>query len=129
MNVNKKENALEVKKIDKKIKLDTTMEGWFDCGDCLETVWTTYYNIQGWRNNVGCQFEIRRSKKMISDLLSLTKEDAIIKLNISEINIKSFIKDICIDYIDIANMQDKEFDIRFNLKKETLLVFKSVFLI
>ncbi len=63
MNVNKKENALEVKKIDKKIKLDTTMEGWFDCGDCLETVWTTYYNIQGWRNNVGCQFEIRRSKK------------------------------------------------------------------
>ena len=36
--------------------------------------------------------EIRRSKKMISDLLSLTKEDAITKLNISEINIKDFIR-------------------------------------
>ena len=32
--------------------------------------------------------EIRRCKKMISDLLSLTKEEAITKLNISEINIK-----------------------------------------
>ena len=69
--------------------------------------------------------EIRRSKKMISDLLSLTKEDAIIKLNISEINIKSFIKDICIDYIDIAKMQDKQFDITFNLKNETILTDKN----
>lgn len=32
--------------------------------------------------------EIRRSKKMISDLLSLTKEEAITKLNITEVNIK-----------------------------------------
>lgn len=69
--------------------------------------------------------EIRRSKKMISDLLSLTKEDAIIKLNISEINIKSFIKDICIDYIDIAQIQEKQFDIMFNLKNETILTDKN----
>lgn len=65
--------------------------------------------------------EIRRSKKMISDLLSLTKEDAITKLNISEINIKDFIKDICTDYIDIADIQEKHFYMNFNLNKETIL--------
>lgn len=64
--------------------------------------------------------EIRRSKKMISDLLSLTKEEAITKLNISEVNIKNFIKDICEDYVDIADIQEKEFDIDFNLKNETI---------
>lgn len=64
--------------------------------------------------------EIRRSKKMISDLLSLTKEEAITKLNISEVNIKNFIKDICVDYVDIADIQEKEFDIYFNLKNETI---------
>ena len=65
--------------------------------------------------------EIRRSKKMISDLLSLTKEDAITKLNISEINIKDFIEDICSDYIDIADIQEKHFNINFSLNKETIL--------
>ena len=65
--------------------------------------------------------EIRRSKKMISDLLSLTKEDAITKLNISEINIKDFIEDICTDYIDIADIQEKHFNINFSLNKETIL--------
>ena len=64
--------------------------------------------------------EIRRSKKMISDLLSLTKEEAITKLNISEVNIKKLIKDICVDYIDIADIQEKKFDINFNLKNETI---------
>src|SRR5699024_12252658 len=64
--------------------------------------------------------EIRRSKKMINDLLSLTKEEAIIKLNISEIKIKNYIKHICINYIHIANMQDKKFDIKFNLKNESI---------
>lgn len=64
--------------------------------------------------------EIRRSKKMISDLLSLTKEEAIIKLSIKEINIRNFIDDICEDYIDIADIQDKKFDINFNLKNETI---------
>ena len=64
--------------------------------------------------------EIRRSKKMISDLLSLTKEEAITKLSIKEINIRNFIDDICEDYIDIADIQDKKFDINFNLKNETI---------
>lgn len=64
--------------------------------------------------------EIRRSKKMISDLLSLTKEEAITKLNITEVNIKNFIKDICVDYVDIADIQEKRFDIDFNLKNETI---------
>lgn len=64
--------------------------------------------------------EIRRSKKMISDLLSLTKEEAITKLNIIEVNIKNFIKDICVDYVDIADIQEKRFEMNFNLKNETI---------
>ena len=64
--------------------------------------------------------EIRRSKKMISDLLSLTKEEAITKLNITEVNIKNFIKDICGDYVDIADIQEKRFEMNFNLKNETI---------
>ena len=64
--------------------------------------------------------EIRRSKKMISDLLSLTKEEAITKLNITEVNIKNFIKDICVDYVDIAYIQEKRFEMNFNLKNETI---------
>lgn len=69
--------------------------------------------------------EIRRSKKMISDLLSLTKEEAITKLSIKEINIRNFIDDICEDYIDIADIQDKKFDINFNLKNETIFTDKN----
>ena len=69
--------------------------------------------------------EIRRSKKMISDLLSLTKEEAITKLNISEVNIRNFIEDICVDYIDIADIQDKKFDVNFNLKNETIFTDKN----
>ena len=64
--------------------------------------------------------EIRRSKKMIIDLLSLTKEEAITKLNITEVNIKNFIKDICVDYVDIADIQEKRFEMNFNLKNETI---------
>lgn len=64
--------------------------------------------------------EIRRSKKMISDLLSLTKEEAITKLNITEVNIKNFIKDICVDYVDIADIQEKRFEMNFNLKNEII---------
>ena len=64
--------------------------------------------------------EIRRSKKMISDLLSLTKEESITKLNITEVNIKNFIKDICVDYVDIADIQEKRFEMNFNLKNETI---------
>ena len=57
--------------------------------------------------------EIRRSKKMISDLLSLTKEEAITKLNITEVN-------ICVDYVDIADIQEKRFEMNFNLKNEII---------
>ena len=69
--------------------------------------------------------EIRRCKKMISDLLSLTKEEAITKLNISDVNIKSFINELCIDYYEIAQMQDKKFNIYFNLNKEIILTDKN----
>lgn len=57
---------------------------------------------------------------MISDLLSLTKEEAITKLNITEVNIKNFIKDICVDYVDIADIQEKRFEMNFNLKNEII---------
>lgn len=64
--------------------------------------------------------EIRRSKKMINDLLALTKEEAITKININKVNLKDFISDICEDYYDIAQMQNKKFDISLSLKNEII---------
>ena len=83
--------------------------------------------------------EIRRSKKMISDLLSLTKEEAITKLNITEVNIKNFIKDICVDenklrqllliFIDNAFKYTKENDfIAININQKDN-VYTEIFII
>ncbi|RDY23762.1 sensor histidine kinase [Romboutsia maritimum] len=53
--------------------------------------------------------ETRRVKKMISDLLSLTKEDYITKLNIEKVDIEELLQEITNNYIDIAEIQNKEF--------------------
>lgn len=37
-----KNKALEIKKIEKKIELDTTQEGFFDCGKCYGHIATSY---------------------------------------------------------------------------------------
>ena len=60
--------------------------------------------------------ETRRLKKMISDLLSLSKEDAITTLNIEKVNISQLVEEIYRDYEDIALMQNKKFTYENNLK-------------
>lgn len=69
--------------------------------------------------------ETRRLKKMINDLLHLTKEDTITKLNISNINIEQLIQNICEDYMDIAKLQGKEFTYKNYSKCKTISTDKS----
>lgn len=64
--------------------------------------------------------ETRRLKKMIKDLLSLTKEDAVIKLNIEKLNIKEMASEIYRDYKDISLIQEKHLVFESNLKDEII---------
>lgn len=64
--------------------------------------------------------ETRRLKKMISDLLSLSKEDAIINLNIEEVNMDELVGGIYRDYLDIAEMQNKTLKYKNNLKENII---------
>ncbi|MEF9991574.1 MAG: HAMP domain-containing sensor histidine kinase [Romboutsia sp.] len=64
--------------------------------------------------------ETRRIKKMISDLLSLTKEDSITKVNLEKVNIVNIIDEISSDYGDIAQMQDKVFNVSYNIIDEVM---------
>ena len=64
--------------------------------------------------------ETRRLKKMIKDLLSLSKEDAIIKLNIEEIDINELVEEIYRDYLDIATIQGKTLIYENNLKNNII---------
>ncbi len=64
--------------------------------------------------------EVRKSKTMINDLLYLMKEEAISKLNISNININELLNDIHNEYTDIAQIYDKRFKIEVN-KKDIIL--------
>lgn len=69
--------------------------------------------------------ETRRLKKMVSDLLHLTKEDNIINLNISDVNIKEVIQNIYYDYIEIAQMQEKKFIYKFYAKGDIIVTDKN----
>ncbi len=69
--------------------------------------------------------ETRRMKKMISDLLYLTKEDSINKTNKEQTNIKELLNEISNDYIDIAQVQDKTFNINIEIKDETIITDKN----
>lgn len=69
--------------------------------------------------------ETRRLKKMVSDLLHLTKEDNIINLNITNVNINQLIQSIYDDYIEIADMQNKKFTYKFYAKEDTILTDKN----
>lgn len=55
--------------------------------------------------------ETRKIKKMINDLLSLSKEDTIINIHLKEVDLVSLINEISNDYLDIAKIQDKNFEI------------------
>jgi signal transduction histidine kinase len=69
--------------------------------------------------------ETRRMKKMISDLLYLTKEDSINKTNKEQTNIKELLNEISNDYIDIAQVQDKKFNINIEIKDEIIITDKN----
>ena len=65
--------------------------------------------------------ETRRMKKMINDLLSLSKEDYISKINLESINIEELVFNIYNDYEEIAEMQDKEFIVKGELKNKIIV--------
>jgi len=69
--------------------------------------------------------ETRRIKKMINDLLCLTKEDTITKINPEAINVAKLLKEISDDYIDIAHIQGKEFNISLKLKNKIIITDKN----
>ncbi|RDY29021.1 sensor histidine kinase [Romboutsia weinsteinii] len=69
--------------------------------------------------------ETRRLKKMISDLLSLTKEDSITKTNLEKLDIKQLIDEISNDYADIAEFQNKSFNISYELRNKYIITDKN----
>ncbi|WP_455538384.1 sensor histidine kinase [Terrisporobacter sp.] len=60
--------------------------------------------------------ETRRLKKMINDLLLLSKQDAITTLEIEKIDIVELVKEIYRDYEDISIIQNKKLKYENNLK-------------
>lgn len=69
--------------------------------------------------------ETRRIKKMINDLLCLTKEDSITALNKEEVNIEQLINEISNDYLDIAEIQNKKFNINLNAENKIIITDKN----
>ena len=69
--------------------------------------------------------ETRRMKKMINDLLSLTKEDYISTMNFENTNIEDILQQIYIDYEEIAQMQDKEFIFKSELENKIIVTDKN----
>ena len=69
--------------------------------------------------------ETRRMKKMINDLLSLSKEDYISKINLESINIEELVFNTYNDYEEIAEMQDKEFIVKGELKNKIIVTDKN----
>ena len=71
--------------------------------------------------------ETRRLKKMVNDLLSLTKEDGIVQLNKENLDLKTLIDEITEDYFDIAEYQDKEFSCDILTKNTEVYTDKNKF--
>ena len=69
--------------------------------------------------------ETRRMKKMINDLLSLTKEDYISTMNFENIDIENVVYEIYKDYEEIAEMQDKEFIFKSELENKMIVTDKN----
>lgn len=69
--------------------------------------------------------ETRRLKKMITDLLSLTKEDSIVKVNLEEVDLERLLEEISEDYIDIAEFQEKKFVFNSELKNKVIITDKN----
>ncbi|WP_196342065.1 sensor histidine kinase [Paraclostridium sordellii] len=69
--------------------------------------------------------EVRRLSKLVSDLLKLTKEDAIITINKSKTNIIDVIGDILIQYEDICQLQSKNLKFNYDLKDQNIYTDKE----
>ncbi|CEN81717.1 sensor histidine kinase [Paraclostridium sordellii] len=69
--------------------------------------------------------EVRRLSKLVSDLLKLTKEDAIITINKSKTNIIDVIGDILIQYEDICQLQSKNLKFNYDLKDQSIYTDKE----
>lgn len=69
--------------------------------------------------------EVRRLSKLVSDLLKLTKEDAIITVNKSKTNIIDVIGDILIQYEDICQLQSKNLKFNYDLKDQSIYTDKE----
>ncbi|WP_270520038.1 sensor histidine kinase [Paraclostridium sordellii] len=69
--------------------------------------------------------EVRRLSKLVSDLLKLTKEDAIITINKSKTNIIDAIGDILIQYEDICQLQSKNLKFNYDLKDQSIYTDKE----
>ncbi|MEG1410266.1 MAG: HAMP domain-containing sensor histidine kinase [Terrisporobacter sp.] len=64
--------------------------------------------------------ETRRLKKIIQDLLSLTKEDAVIKMNTESFDLEELLKDLCKDYYEICEIQNKFLEFNSTLKEKMI---------
>ncbi|MGL5328555.1 MAG: sensor histidine kinase, partial [Peptostreptococcaceae bacterium] len=64
--------------------------------------------------------ESRRMKKMISDLLSLTKEDYTSGINIEKVNLEELGLELYKKYEEIAQFQEKTYNINFDLKNKEI---------
>ena len=67
--------------------------------------------------------EVRRLNKLVSDLLKLTKEDAIVTINKSEVDLKSMVYDITEQYEDICELQHKKLE--FEYKSKDKIIFSD----
>lgn len=57
--------------------------------------------------------ENRRLKKMVNDLLDLTKEESITKLNMEEFDVFELVKNISQNYMEISDIHGKKFSYSF----------------
>ena len=69
--------------------------------------------------------ETRRIKKMINDLLSLSKEEAITKVTYSRFDIVDLLEEISNNYIDIAQIQEKKFRVEYDSKETDITCDKN----
>lgn len=69
--------------------------------------------------------ETRRMKKMITDLLSLTKEDYISNINLENIKVEEVAHELLKKYEEIAYIQDKKYNVNNELKSKEIKVDKN----
>ena len=69
--------------------------------------------------------ESRRLKKMINDLLTLTKEDYVDLVEKEELDLEKLVEDICDDFFDIALIQNKTLKISSQLKHKNIISDKN----